>query len=1097
MNRFCLLLVFSLVPVSLYAQALGSIVGTISDSSGALIPAASVTAIEKDTNFMRTETTRDGDFTLNLLPVGTYTVTSMAPGFAAASIQVKLDADQQREVRFTLQAAGVTTKLEVVATAPLINTTTGTLGGVVLGSQVNALPLNGRDITNLVLTLPGVQAENNGTFSFNNTPTGNGNRGTTAAGYLDGMDSTDNELGGAQFTNFNLDAIAEVRVLQNNYSAQYGRGAGLIEEIVTKSGTNQLHGSLFEFVRNDKFDARNFFSNSNPPFRRNEFGGTVGGPVLIPHLYDGRNKTFFFFQYASLRQRQGAPYFLSVPTPDERKGLVNIVGNNGATDDTLQVPVLPAISTILNKYPLPNDPSGSYGARTFLTEFNSPTNRDQYSTRVDEKISDNDSLFFRFSNEDNVLPFRTPSSAILDPTFSSYLRNDWLNSGLSETHIFTSNLLNILQVSVMRTHEISVGQRFDITQVTFADGALSPWGTNGGGYSLQPTTFTIKNNVSWSKNGHSLSFGGEFRKLNGSYYGSASGGPNGAFTFAEGTPLPIAVPSLSGKNNLQPGDPSPNSLVSFMAGASQFYTRSVAYPGFGPPGGGFAPFSMRRYSWAGWVQDDIRMNKALTLNIGIRYEYNSVPYETAGRLATVVVAPSSPLYGYYVLDPSPLYEPDYNGWGPRFGLAWKIIPKTVVRGGFGIFTNLPLTQEADQHGFNFPFSGSTAGSNVPFSVTPLPLPSTPLRSLSGQPLPPGSGTNSVAPNTPINLTPYPGLLENGPSTTLRNGYTMSGNVTVERELRHDTVFQVGYVFNNAVGLFASQYPNAYSGAQPQYAPLSAISPSLSGIMVTDNHAHSTYNSLQSSLRKSVPTAGLTFQLSYTFSKAIDNATSVENAGDVANAAQSLNNPTCWSCEKALSSFDAPNRLVTSFNYQLPFDRLVSLPNRLRQGWALLGIITVNSGFPFTVTTPYGTAQYGINQVSGIATRPELLRSPTMNPAGQGPEQQFFSNEVIGNWQAYFGVPLVNVNGTTVQASPGNLGRNTFRSAGYSNADVSLLKDTHLTERLLLQFRAEFFNLLNQHAFSTPNSIVGTSGFGIATSTQFNPRQLQFALRLTF
>jgi hypothetical protein len=455
------------------------------------------------------------------------------------------------------------------------------------------------------------------------------------------------------------------------------------------------------------------------------------------------------------------------------------------------------------------------------------------------------------------------------------------------------------------------------------------------------------------------------------------------------------------------------------------------------------------------------------------------------------------LFGNYVVNPSPLYKKDYRGLAPRFGLAWKVMPKTVVRGGFGIFTLLPLEQEADQHGFNFPFAGSSTVFNRPFSATPLPLPSTPLTNLSGQILPPGNGTSSVPVNTPINLTPYPGMEENGPSTSFHNGYGMSGNFTLERELARETVLQVGYVMNNAVGLFASEYPNGYAGALPQYAPLSAVSPNLSEVMVTDNHGHSTYNSLQSSLRKTVPSAGMVFQLSYTYSKALDNATSVENAGSLANSAQSLNDPTCFRCEKGPASFDAAQRFVANFNYQIPLDRVESLPKRLRQGWALLGIITANSGFPFTITTPYGTADYGIDDYNGGATRPDLLQIPTRNLGGQGPKQQYFSSDVISNWHTYFGVPLVNFNGQTVQTHPGNLGRNTFRTSGYSNADISLLKDTHITERTQMEFRAEFFNILNQHAFSAPGATVGASGFGVSTGTRLSPRQLQFGLRFIF
>ena len=232
------------------------------------------------------------------------------PGFDKSALNVRLDVEQKREINFTLALLGVATQVEVNATvAPTINTTTGTIGGLVEGRQVANLPLNGRDITNLMLMQPGQVPENNSSFPFQTNTSGNGNRGVTGSSYLDGMDSTDNELGGGQFGNFNLDAIAEFRVLQNNYSAEYGRGSGTIVTVVSKTGTNELHGSAFEFLRNDKLDARNFFAPSVAPFRRNEYGFTVGGPILVPRVYNGKNKTFWFLQYAGFASAWRCPCF--------------------------------------------------------------------------------------------------------------------------------------------------------------------------------------------------------------------------------------------------------------------------------------------------------------------------------------------------------------------------------------------------------------------------------------------------------------------------------------------------------------------------------------------------------------------------------------------------------------------------------------------------------------------------------------------------------------------------------------------------------------------------------------------------------------------
>ncbi|HKW98604.1 MAG TPA: TonB-dependent receptor [Bryobacteraceae bacterium] len=1107
----CLLLA---LPIHLHAQALGSIVGLVTDPGQAVIPSATVTAVEKNTNFTRSTTTAsDGVFSLPRLPVGTYTVSAEAQGFDKATTEVTLDVDQKREVNFTLVVKGVATQVEVQATAPTLNTTTGMIGGLVEGRQVANLPLNGRDITNLMLMQPGQIAENNSSFPFQTNTSGNGNRGVTGSSYLDGMDSSDNELGGGQFGNFNLDAIAEFRVLQNNYSAEYGRGSGTIVSVVSKTGTNSLHGSLFEFVRNDKFDARNFFAPKVAPFRRNEYGFGVGGPVWVPKVYNGKNKTFWFVQYAGFRQRLAVPIIFPVPTPDERKGLVTITPTSGAPYQ-LQVPVLPDVSTILNKYPLPNNPGGALGPRTFQSTSSQSINRDQWSGRLDQRISDKDSFFFRYSNATNVLPNQDLSEAIINPKFSNDLRSDWINSGFSETHLFSSNLINEVRISGMQSKEQTVPKVFDTTQVSFADGALQNYGTSGGGFSLVPFTLLYRDGLTWVKGRHTMNFGGEYRGVQSSYFGSSIGGPNGVYSFAAGSLLPVPISSVDGTHNFNPGDPSPSSLVSFMVGISQFYQRSVAYPGYGPPGGGFAPFSMRRFHWAGWFQDDFKMTRNLTINIGLRYEYNSVPTETGNRLAGIVdgvdFLSDKSLFRRMVLNPAPIYREDYKGFGPRLGFAWKALPKTVFRGGFAVFTNLPLSQTADQQGFNFPFSGTSAAPNLDFTAAPRPLTLPPIHDLKGNVVPSGGNSKTVPANDPIDLTPYPGLLTNVTTNNYHNGYTLSGNFTIERELPWNSILQAGYVFNNAVSLYGSQYPNGYAGAAPDIAVFTAVNPSLSEFQLTDNHAHSTYNALQVILRKAVPTAGLTFQLSYTYSKAIDNATTVYN-GDGANSAVTQSNPMCWSCEKARASFDVPHRVVVNFSYQLPFDKASHLPKRLTQGWTLWGIASASSGFPFTVLTPFGSKRYGIDNYAGGTVRPDLVSTPTLKPSGQGPEEQFFSNEVLADnanmTQAvnnnqdfvgqFFAVALDSLNGSTVAAHPGNLGRNTFRNAGFSDWDLSIAKDTRLFERASLQFRAEFFNLLNQHAFGFPTRTLTSPGFGVSTYTQFDPREIQLGLRLIF
>jgi len=1105
------------------AQAFGKIVGTVTDASGAVIVGAKITASEKGTGFTRsTVTSTGGTYTLPVLPVGVYLISGESAGFKNGRAEVSLDVNQAREVNFKLAPAQTEINVEVNADPPLLDTTDSTLGGLISGQQVVTLPLNGRDITGLMLLQPGVEFEQNLMFPVTSNPSGsqlvaaNGNRGPTGSSYLDGLDTSDAELGGAQFTNFNLDAIAEFRILQNNYSAEYGRGSGSIVQQVSKAGTDEFHGSAFEFLRNGALDARNWFAQTRAPFKRNEFGATFGGPVL-------RNRTFFFIQYAGFRQRLGELQTLSVPTLNERMGIVdfNCQAANGCNGrqgpDQYLVPLNSIAAQVLGSYPKPDNPTGSFGPNTYLVNYSVPLNSDQGSARIDQRFSERDQLFVRYTEAHNVEPVGNPSYAAIRPDFSSTLSNIERNAGGAETHTFSPTLLNTFKFAYTVTDDPWIPGNQTFSQMQFLDGSLSPWGTYPFGVHLHHDTYLFNDTVSWVKGRNTISTGAEFRFGAAPESGSSVGGPNGSYNFANGQRLPQAVPSASGTNNLPAGSPSPSSLISFMEGAPSFFQRTISFPGFGPVGGGVAKWDLHRYSVNGWFQDDLRTTERLTLNLGFRYEFNAVPWEVDGRTTGIVDDPKfkgGSLYRHLVLNPHPLWYPDYRGFGPRFGLAYKVKEKTVVRGGFGIFTNLPLTETADQQTASFPYAGTNNTANPPMGTGPIPVPNLPaLKDLNGNTIPPAG---KVPANTPVDLSFYPSLfgsplLINLTDQHLRNGYTMAGNFTLEQQLPGDVALQAAYVMNNAVKLYASEWPNAYGCAGtpgngcplPQYTPYSAASPGLGEFQLTDNHAHSTYNSLQMMARKNSPRRGLEFQASYTFSKAIDNATTVFN-GPVTNSAILQSNPTCFSCERGPSSNDIRHRFVANFTYAIPLDKWQTfLPPKLAGGWQITSIVQVQSGAPFTVNTPYGTQQFGIDQYLGVQpTRPDLVQQPTLNPQHDSP--QYFSDVVTQDGQnltqQFFATPgcgpLPNP-GCIVQSRPGDLGRNTFYIRHYANTDFSLLKDTGLTERIRLQFRAEFFNVFNEHQFSFPGTLLGSPGFGVATGTQGPERQIQFGLRTTF
>jgi hypothetical protein len=338
---------------------------------------------------------------------------------------------------------------------------------------------------------------------------------------------------------------------------------------------------------------------------------------------------------------------------------------------------------------------------------------------------------------------------------------------------------------------------------------------------------------------------------------------------------------------------------------------------------------------------------------------------------------------------------------------------------------------------------------------------------------------------------------------MRNGYTISGNFTLEHQFAGDIDVQASYVTNNGVSLYSQDYPNAFYGAEPQYAPFTQITPGLAELQVFYNGAHSSYNGLQVQARKISPAHGITFQANYTWAKDMTDADAVWSSGGVSGAI-SENNPQCRKCEYAPASYGIAQRLVANFAYDLPLGQwqaLSRLPHRLTQGWKTLGIFSAQSGFPFTVAGTYPSVQYGYDIYDGFGARPFLLQRGTLNPSG-GP--QFFSSAVIGNnnglGTGFFGLPLVTspVPGVgAALASPGNLGRNTFTGPGWSNLDFSIIKDTRITESKSLQFRAEFFNILNEATFGTPGEMLGSAGFGLSTSTAVPERVIQFGLRFIF
>jgi hypothetical protein len=1088
-------------PSMLKGQAVGEITGRVTDPTGAVVPNVRVTATRTATGvWQSTITSSAGTYTIPQLLVGTYRVTAEAAGFKiGVANQITLSVSQQREVDFTLVLAGVKSTVQVSAAPPLLDTTNGTLSNVVSAEQVENLPLNGRDITGLIYMQPGVVAPSGGNPGW----VSNGNRAETAVGTLDSGDISDAEMGYLQFTNFNLEAIAEFRVLQGNYSAKYGQGGGTITEMVSKSGTNQFHGSAYEFLRNSAFDARNFFGTSVSPLERSEFGAALGGPIR-------RDKTFFYGEYAGLRQEAGGPNLVAVPTADERNGVVSIPDpNNPAQTDVLQVPMNSVAQSILNKYPMPNQPNGVFGANTFYFLFKSPTSHNQFSTRVDHHFSSKDTLFVRATWGNNVDKETDAWAAILGgANFSQSAEDNERNYSISETHIFSSTMVNNFMFTLNRGIDgyPEVPAEATTTATLFDDGSLQGWGPDTFLTQYNVNVFDPKDDFVWTKGRQSFYFGGEFRREQDNGTGVTSVGPGGTYDFDAGTPLPVTIPSINGGSSLVAGTPSPNGLISMMEGAAVDYARSTTVPGYGPPGGGVVWWGLRRWTLAGYVQDDIKATRRLTLNLGLRYEYTSVPWEVGNRMAGPTDYGS--LYGHFVVNPQPLWPPDYvsGDFSPRFGFAARLTKNTVLRGGFGTFTNMIPTVYPDQNMVNFPVSSLNYLSNPVYSLTPLPVSLPVLTSTSGQPVVPNGNTKLIPPNTPVNLAPIANILGpltgDYPSDRLRNGYTISGNFTLEHEFPAGIAVQASYVANNGISLYNSEYPNAFDNAEPPSTPYANITPGLGEIEMIYNGGHSDYDALQLQARKISAAHGLQFQANYSYAKTMTDVDDVWQAAPEGGGI-TQNNPQCVKCEYSRASYSIAQVFNTNFEYDLPigdWQAFSRIPQRLTRGWKMLGIFTAQSGSPFTVVGPYGALQYGFDDWNGVGARPFLLKQATFNPGG-GP--QFFSNGVIGNndglGDGFFGLPTVisPVDGSAVLPTPGNLGRNTFTGPGLWNLDFSVIKDTKITESTTLQFRAEFFNIFNHVTFGYPGDYLGSQGFGISTGTATAEREIQFGLRFIF
>src|ERR1700677_665310 len=570
------------------------------------------------------------------------------------------------------------------------NAASGTSGEKLSSQKVNELPLNGRDFSTLLLLAAGTMTDVNGQTNFTQQFAINGQRGVEAVFAMDGADISDPEMGGSTFTNFNVDAIQELQSSSGWMPAEIGRGAAGFTNIVTRSGQSGFHGSFFEFIRNSALDARNYFDHPSiaepgriPPFRRNEFGFTNGGPVVLPHVYNGRNRTFYFGEYQGFRQLLGTTQVLAVPTAAERAGQDTVTYADGSTD-TLQVPVNPQIAGVLARYPLPNNPTGAYGARTYAAPADVVTNADQFSIRIDEKLSEKGQFLGRFTYDNLTGPTTNPDQTLLDPSFGVEYVDRQRNVVFSYTRTISPRYLWSASLSITRSTPSFPTPNHTDPALKFVDGLYEPLDSAAGSVmSSFGNLFQGQLNFQWATLRHTVKWGGEARlNRDTTYFGTS---PNGEYDFGGGTVYsPTVILSASGQHNVGPGDPLPDTLSSLLIGYPYGYTIGVAPPYFSN-GAHIGPAAVNRNDGNAYLEDTWKINDHWAIDYGLRFEVYTPITERAHRTSSFLNPFPAPGVGQqYLINPQPTYQMGANDWGPRVQIDWNAPGQVRVHAGGGL-----------------------------------------------------------------------------------------------------------------------------------------------------------------------------------------------------------------------------------------------------------------------------------------------------------------------------------------------------------------------------------------------------------------------------
>ena len=1103
--RVGLLLTF-LSAVALAQIDTGSVVGTVRDASGAAIPKASVTLTNKATAQTSTTITNDvGEYQFPALHPGDYSVKAVAKGFSAQEFaDVHVDVQSRPSIDFTLQVGNVSQTLEVQSIAPLLDTQTAELGGVVNEQQIVDLPLNGRRYADLALLeagtfkMPNSEVANAAPDRFSS----NGNLETQNYFSLDGIDnnsgSTNLQEGSVQTVQPPPDALQEFRVQTRTYSAEFGNSAGAVVNATIKSGTNQFHGALWEFLRNDKLNANTFFNNAGGVpkghFSQNQFGGTFGGPII-------KEKTFFFVDAQGFLSRQATTENSVVPTPLMKVGNFTelkatlapsqVAGQSGCVHgNVIAVSCLdPVAVNLLNLYPNPNIPSavarqgipGSWtGGNNYQFVYSVPNDTYSYDVRVDHTINANNRIFGRFSdyNVNRQDPPWTGNPIAGNGNFATQYYIIGKSVALSWTDVVSPSIVNELRGGFQRdnAHSDALGLQLgtsDATQFGLTgipagpfDQGIPPINISGlqrlGTGPWRPQVqiaqvWQLLDTLSWLKGNHSLKFGYEFRH------------ESDNFLDAESLQGQISSTGIYTGNT---GLGVPDFLLGDVSSAL-FTTPTVVHNY--KNGDNF------------FAQDTWRARKNLTLNIGVRYELyspllnhqNAIANFTPANGGSFVQATNGDWYQ------RGLVHPAKDNWAPRIGFAYQPMSRLVLRGGYGVFYQHDVRIGSESVlGENPPFFLDQAFNQSLGSTTPVFL----LRNGFPDAL---FGINA------LNLTT---LHVRAQDPNQRTQYVEQTSFGPEFEFTQNTVLDIDYIGNfgrkenrlrNAnQGILLGTNANGTPNVLFPYANLNSCQAVASCnhafLELATNDGNTNYNALEVALKRRY-TKGLAYQISYSFSKNFSNYVDNLTGGSTPEYAYNYN------LERSFSPFDQTHRFVANGIYMLPIGQGGMILNnnsalsRVLGGWQLNGILTLETGIPFTVTTT-DTTDTGANHASranctgnpyvGTTTNPSLLVGSTATG--------FYLNP------AAFAIPTLGTLGTCAPRA--------FHGPGIENLDASVFKIFALTERYRVEFRSEFFNAINHPNFANPSSSFTASSlgsFGRIFSTTTDPREIQFALKLYF